>query len=437
MRVLWICNQCVGQIAEKLNMPGSNKEGWLNGLFDALSAKDLQMDLGLCFPAEADYNNIVDDHDVFAFEEDTEHPENYDPKMEERFGQIFSEFKPDIVHIFGTEYAHTLAAVRALRNPKKVLIGFQGVCNALAKEYLTGVEEEWIHKNTFRDSLKSDNMEAQKKKFELRAAHESEALLLTGYVTGRTKLDLQYTKELNPNAKYLPLNETMRSIFYEGDEWEEDSMTKHGIFVSQCDYPIKGFHILVKALGLLKAEYPDFTVRVAGNTITGVGGLKKKILIPTYGKYLNELMKEEGVQEKIHFLGPVSAEEMKKEFLSCNVFVLPSVMENSPNCLAEALLLGVPSVASNVGGVSDIMPADCGFLYENNDPALLADAIKTVFKDLDEGGMKTKACVEKGKLRAFEKHNKDANVKRLLEMYQEIYQNDRVPERTSEPNGDL
>ncbi|MBR4580402.1 MAG: glycosyltransferase family 4 protein [Lachnospiraceae bacterium] len=429
MRVLWICNQCVGQIAEKLNMPGSNKEGWLNGLFDALSAKDLQMDLGLCYPAEANYINIVDDHDVFAFEEDTAHPEIYDPKMEGRFAEIFEEFKPDIVHIFGTEYAHTLAAVKALKNPAKVVIGFQGVCNALAKEYLTGVDEEWISKNTFRDSLKSDNMEAQKKKFELRAKNESDAIALAGFVTGRTRLDREYTGKLNPDAKYMFLNETMRSIFYE-DEWDAEDATKHGIFVSQCDYPIKGFHILIKALGILKDEYPDLSVRVAGNTITGVGGLKKKILIPTYGKYLNELMKEEGVQDMVHFLGPVSAEEMKKEYLSCSVFVLPSVMENSPNCLGEAMLLGVPSVASNVGGVPDIMSPECGILYDNNDPRLLADAVREVFRDLEEGGKVTKERTGKSRQSAREKHDKDTNVKRLLEMYQEIYQNREELERT-------
>jgi len=427
MRVLWVCNQCVGQIAEKLNIPGSNKEGWLNGLFDALSAKDLQMDLGICYPADANYNNIVGDTDVFAFEEDTAHPEIYDPKTEERFKEIYSEFRPDVVHIFGTEYAHTLAAVKALGNPSKALIGFQGVMGALAKEYLTGVDEEWIHKNTFRDSLKSDNMDAQKKKFELRAEHEKEAVALAGYVTGRTKLDREYTQKLNPGAEYLFLNETMRSIFYE-DEWDEDEIVRHSIFVSQCDYPIKGFHILIKALGLLKEEYPDLTVRVAGNTITGVGGLKKKILIPTYGKYLNELMKEEGVQEKITFLGPLSADEMKKEYLRANVFVLSSVMENSPNSLAEAMLLGVPSVAGNVGGVSDILSEDCGFLYENNDPQLLADAVRTVFKDLDAGGEKVRERTGKAKTSAREKHNKDANVKRLLEMYQEIHQNEQMKE---------
>ena len=420
MRVLWVCNQCIGKIAEQLNIPGSNKEGWLAGLYDAFTEKDTEVTLGICFPSSENKKYSVDHLPVYSFAEDTAHPEIYEENAESRFAEIFSDFRPDIVHIFGTEYAHTLAAAKALHDPGKLLIGFQGVCNALYEEYLTGVEKEWISKNTLRDTLKSDNMENQKKKFALRAEHEREAVKLAGYVTGRTRLDHKYAMEMNPDVEYLFLNETMREIFYEG-EWKQENAVKHSIFVSQCDYPIKGFHIFAKAMEFLKEDYPDFTVRVAGNTITGVGGLKKKILIPTYGEYLNRLMKEAGVKEQVTFLGSLSAAGMKKEYLSCNVFVLPSVMENSPNSLGEAMLLGVPSVASDVGGVADIMNSESGILYENNDPALLAKAIGKVFQDLDSDGGLVKGLVENAKVSARKKHNKEENKNRLLEMYRLIY----------------
>ena len=87
--------------------------------------------------------------------------------------------------------------------------------------------------------------------------------MLAGYTTGRTRLDSKYSDFLNPDAKYLPMNETMRRTFYEG-RWNAEQIKKHSIFVSQCDYPIKGFHILIKALELVRRDYPDVTVRVAG-----------------------------------------------------------------------------------------------------------------------------------------------------------------------------
>ena len=423
MRILWVCNQCVPQIAEQLNIPGSNKEGWVAGLYDAVVSSEEDFTLGICFPGEEDGNfeEIPPAGTrVYRFWEDLSHPENYDERVTARLREIMEEFRPDLVHVFGTEYAHTLSAAKALNNPCRLLIGFQGVCSALAKAYLTGVEEEWIQKSTLRDRLKDDNMQKQKEKFELRGEHEKEALSLAGFVTGRTRLDRKYAEEFAPNGEYLFMNETMRGLFYTG-EWELSKAGKKRIFVSQCDYPIKGFHVLIRALGILKAEFPDLEVIVAGNTITGVGGLKKKVLIPTYGQYLKHLMKETKTEEMIHFPGPLSGEEMKREFLKAGVFVLPSVMENSPNCLGEAMLLGVPCVASDVGGVADILKNETeGWLYENNDPALLAQALGEVLRDLEEGGVKCLERTQNAKISARKKHDGKTNRERLFEIYRYI-----------------
>ena len=422
MRVLWICNQCVPQIAEKLNIPGSNKEGWLAGIFERLDKEDADITLGLAFPNAENMEADAGRYKVYGFSEDTTHPENYDEAVTGRMKEIMDDFSPDIVHVFGTEYAHTLSAAKALNNPGKLLIAFQGVCGALAEAYLTGVDEEWIHKTTFRDSLKKDNMAAQKEKFALRGEHEKEAVALAGYVTGRTRLDKKYTAVCNPKAEYLFMNETMRKTFYEESPEIKSEKGKHIIFVSQCDYPIKGFHILLKALKDVKKEYPDLEVRVAGIPITGVGGLKKKVLIPTYGQYLKHLMKEGGLEDSVHFLGILSAQEMKKEYLSCNVFILPSVMENSPNCLGEAMLLGVPCIASNVGGVADICaPETDGILYDDCDPAKLKEAVIRVFKDLDAGGEETAKRTGTARADALSRHDGDTNFKRLKEIYRIIY----------------
>ena len=420
MRVLWICNQCVPQIAEELNIPSSNKEGWIAGLYEALRSEEERFTLGIAFPYAEDKNYLPQGIRVYGFVENTEHPEYYDERTTERIRAIIDDFRPDIVHVFGTEYGHTLSAAKALNCPSKLLIGFQGVCSALSEAYLTGVDEKWIHRATLRDRLKDDNLIRQKEKFAKRAEHEKEALQLAGYVTGRTKLDREYAKRLNPEAEYLSMNETMRKPFYEG-QWDSQKFVKHSVFVSQCDYPIKGFHILIKALSILKEEYSDISVRVAGNTITGEGGLKKRILISTYGKYLRHLLKQTGTDGMVRFLGKCTAEEMKKEYLSCAVFVLPSVMENSPNCLGEAMLLGVPCVASNVGGVSDILaPERNGILYDGNNPVKLAEAIKEMFRMTDEKNERLYGMLERSRTDAAVRHDGNLNCKTLMSVYETI-----------------
>lgn len=422
MNVLWVCNQCVPQIAGKLNIPGSNKEGWVAGLFDAVTAKKSEFTLAIAFPYEENKDFTESDPVAFGFAEDTTHPEVYDEKVTERLKEIIDNFRPDVVHVFGTEYGHTLSAARAVNDPSKLLIGFQGVCEALAAAYLTGVDEKWITKTTLRDSLKEDNLKRQQEKFLIRAQHEKEAVENAGFLAGRTRLDSEYSKRHNPSAEYVVLNETIRATFYSG-EWEKEKAVPHRIFVSQCDYPIKGFHVMIKALAELKKKYPDTHIHVAGNTITGVGGIKKKILISTYGRYLKHLMKETGTEEAITFLGQIDAGRMKEEFLSCSVFVLPSVMENSPNCLGEAMLLGTPCVASNVGGVADILsPERDGILYEDNDPQKLSSAIASVFEDEEAGGQRTKTFSVNSREDARIKHNAKTNADALMKIYETMVQ---------------
>lgn len=422
MKVLWVCNQCVPQIADKLHIPGSNKEGWIAGLFEAVSGNPDRFTLALAFPHEENKDYTVGEYRVYGFVSDTAHPENYEESVTVRLKEIIDDFRPDVVHIFGTEYGHALSAAKAAGDPSGVLIGFQGVCTALADAYLTGVDEEWITKTTLRDSLKEDNLKRQQEKFAVRAAHEKEAVSLAGYLAGRTRLDREYAKILNPNAEYVILNETMRETFYTG-RWEKEKAVAHRIFVSQCDYPIKGFHIMIKALRELKERYPDVHIRVAGNTITGVGGIKKKLLISTYGKYLKHLMKSTGTEECITFLGRLNAEQMKEEYLSCSVFVLPSVMENSPNCLGEAMLLGVPSVASDVGGVADILhPERDGILYRDNDPKNLSAAVASVFADEDGDAEMIRTFCENSAEDARIKHNAKTNSDELFAIYETMVQ---------------
>ena len=73
---------------------------------------------------------------------------------------------------------------------------------------------------------------------------------------------------------------------------------------------------------------------------------------------------------------------MKEEYLSCNVFISASTIENSPNSVGEALLLGVPVVTSDVGGVSSITKHnETAFLYPSDEPYMLAYYVCKVFEE--------------------------------------------------------
>ena len=121
-RVLWICNIMLPAIAKELHLPYSSREGWLSGIFDQMAAgKDSgEIELSVCFPMEKG----KDCHDLtvrgiqcYGFYENLNTPEKYDESLETEFREIFKKAKPDIIHIFGTEFPHALAAAKAFVKP--------------------------------------------------------------------------------------------------------------------------------------------------------------------------------------------------------------------------------------------------------------------------------------------------------------------------------
>lgn len=378
MKVLWLCNVMMPMIAEQLQLEASNKEGWLSGLAAiALQRKDENgIELGVAFPAPAEL--FADKQETFekgitvqgaalncyGFREDITRPEIYDEGLEKRMQEILNAFQPDIVHCFGTEYPHTLAMCRCVPDKSRILVSIQGLCSVYADAYFADLPEKVIHSVTLRDFLRQDSLVQQQKKFVRRGILEIEALKLTGNIAGRTEWDRENTQRWNPGARYFHMNETLRTDFY-SERWEEEKCVPHSIFLSQGDYPIKGLHYMLLAMPMVLERYPGARVYVAGNSIVKDTTLKEKLKISGYGRYLRRLIRRNGLEGKVFFLGRLNAEQMKEQYLKSSLFVCCSSIENSPNSLGEAMLLAMPCVSAEVGGISSIFTGgEDGILYE-------------------------------------------------------------------------
>ena len=404
-------------VAEALGKKPSCKEGWLTGILSSVK-KGHDFELSVAFPVSIDkYQGTIDGVNYYGFYEDTAHPENYDARLEESLKKIIEHVNPDVIHIFGSEYPHTLAMCRAASDrPEKLLVGIQGVMDIYKDRYFDGLPSEIISKATFRDRLKKDSLLDQQRKFALRAANELKALEITGNVTGRTDFDRNFTKEKAINAKYFFLNESLRPEFYEGT-WNINDIRRHSLFLSQGNYPIKGLHVMLKAASLLKEKYPDLHIAVAGDKITRQKNLKDRIKISEYGKYLLKLIKDFKLEDVVEFSGPLSASEVKDRLLKSHIFVSASTIENSPNSLGEAMLLGTPSVSSRVGGVPSIFKeGEDGLLFENCNASELAECIEKIFESDALALTFSKNAYE----HAHVTHDRNANYKRLIEIYTEI-----------------
>ncbi len=442
MKVLWLCNMIMPMIAEQLGLEASNKEGWLSGLASVTldQGHENEIELAVAFPGPDQLfpsgqtfcmrTITVRGRELkcFGFREDVTRPEIYDQGLEESMKWIIDFWKPDMVHCFGTEYPHTLAMCRAFPDKSRLLISLQGLCAVYAECYFADLPKEVIRSVTLRDVLKKDSLREQQRKFVMRGVMEKEAVKLAGNIAGRTAWDHFYTKEWNPKARYVVMNETLRESFY-GAVWDRKSCIPHSVFLSQGDYPIKGFHYMLKALPKILETFPDTKVYVAGNSIISYGTLKQKLKISAYGRYLRRLIRENGLQDAVVMLGRLEEGQMRERYLKSHLFVCCSSIENSPNSLGEAMLLGVPCVSADVGGIPSIFTGGGdGIMYEgfraglNNESNLEAVSEKLA-KSVIEMWQNESALEIYGKnarKHAEKTHDPVQNYRIMTEIYAEI-----------------
>ncbi len=454
MKVLWLCNVVLPMAAGQFHMEASNKEGWVSGLADTVlrDRRGNAIQLTVAFPVPD--RKSLDGLEVcsktvqaggavlacYGFLEDIYNAEVYDPALEGRMKEITDQVQPDIVHCFGTEYPHTLAMCRSFPRKDRLLLGLQGLCTLYARGYYADIPEKVIRSVTLRDLLRRDSLVQQQQKFALRGNMERESIALAGNVTGRTAWDRESAGLWNPQAEYFHMNETLRPEFY-GPVWSGEDCIPHSIFISQGDYPLKGLHYMLCAMPKILEKYPDARVYVAGSSLVEYRTLKQKLKISAYGKYLRRLIRENGLGDRILFLGRLNAEQMRDRYLKSSLFVCCSALENSPNSLGEAMLLGMPCVSADVGGISSIFThGEDGILYEghrledkdentnNNIGYDSGKRLQYISNSLAEAVLEIWG--QPGQMRIYCRnarkhaeitHNKDANYHRMLDIYASIY----------------
>lgn len=423
-RILWVCNVPIPIIANDMKVQAPNICGWLTGYANSLET-DKEIELHVCFPIlglKKMKKGKVGDIIYYAFSqpkvfgflpvEDQMHTSKL---MEQHIEEIVESVKPDVLHIFGTEYPHSLVAARAFNRPERTVINIQGLTSFYWMHYNSGIPYKVRTKFSI-SNIARGNLLKQAKKLEQRGIFEIETIKAVGHVIGRTDWDEACTTQINPNVEYHFCNESLRDSFYEGT-WSSDSCEKHSIFMSQASTPIKGLQFMLRALPEIIREFPDTHLYIAGNDLTRTDSLYAKLKISPFTLYIKSLIKRSGLEGKVTFTGPLTEKQIKERFLKSNVFVSPSTIENSPNSLGEAMLLGVPSISSDVGGVKNMLEHNKeGFVYQGDAPYMLAFYAKKYFRDTDLA----RSFGLEAQKHAQVTHSREINLQTLLKIYEEI-----------------
>ena len=415
MRIIWICNLILPEFSEAFGVKKQKFGGWISGMFHSL-VQEAEVMLGLCFPVY-DWKRMkwgqAGGVSFYSFRSDMDAAVCSD-FMREDFTRIYSDFQPDIIHIWGTEYAHARAAFEAgVRSGMsgRILTDIQGLVSVIARHYAAGLPDTVIN----RSPRSGKSIRSRVEEYVKRGRNEKYILERASVVCGRTDWDRICAGQISPDAWYVSCHRILREAFYNcSRRWRPESCVRHTIFVSQAVYPVKGFHYLLQALPLVLKVWPDTMVIVSGDH---PGESSDADGENVYGTFLLEQINEKGLSEHIRFVGLLDEERMAEQYLSAHVFVSCSTIENNSNSVCEAMYLGVPVISSDTGGMSDIIShRQDGILYPYDAEYMLAGWICTIFAD-DRLAEKLSAGAA---ATAKERHDKNKIKKKMLQIYRQI-----------------
>ena len=280
--------------------------------------------------------------------------------------KVIADFKPDIIHCFGTEWPFGLIADEV---SVPVVVHMQGFVNiyALSSSMCCRLSDrlKYHHYNPFaffhywHRSLKANSSNRREQKI----------MRCNKYFMGRTEWDKNIVRYYSPGAKYFHCEEAIRpEIVHSKIRWHFSPRKKMRIVTISSASSLKGNDLILRTAKLLKDFGFDFEWRIAGsketfNFFESIIGLKHSDL-------------------NIELIGFVNAEKVACELSEADVYVHTAIIDNSPNSLCEAQLIGCPVLATNVGGIPQLVDnGKTGILFPFNEPHTLAFLLMNIHGD--------------------------------------------------------
>lgn len=284
---------------------------------------------------------------------------------------IIQQFKPDLIHIFGTESEYGLII------PKTTIpciIHVQGNLTVINHKWYSGLSAWDIFKYSNKWLLiRGHGLYHYYIYFKKAVERELRISKVCRYYMGRTDWDRRITSVLSPGSKYFHCDEIMRSGFYL-HQWLPQPVQTNYVIISTFKNAIyKGLETLFECKKILNGYFPEF------NIIWKIVGLIEKDELP----YLVERKQKAKLKDNnIQLLGHLQENELIAELLKADLFVHPSHIENSSNSVCEAMLLGMPVISTYSGGTPSILIDKIeGLLVQDGDPYALAGAIIELYRD--------------------------------------------------------
>jgi glycosyltransferase involved in cell wall biosynthesis len=319
---------------------------------------------------------------------------------------IISDFKPDIIHVHGTELGFGMIAEHT---DLPVVISIQGNLSVIQRMYYRGFSKSEIFKySSLKGLLNIFIYWKDFIKIKKRSKFEREILSECRFVIGRTEWDRRITSILAPKSSYFHNDEIMRDLFYE-KTWGQNYIKKQKFIIhTTTSSPLyKGLETICETAALLDRNNTfDFSWNIVGlNKNDAIVSLCKRKFSGDY------------FDRRLNFLGIMNSTDLVNQMYKAHLYVTTSHIENSSNSLCEAMLLGMPCTASFAGGTDTIIKAGIeGLLFQDGDSYSLAGVIMEAQNNYDAFIIMGLKAREK----AMARHGKNNVVDSLLKIYSQI-----------------
>ncbi len=404
----------------KCEYTGYNGRGWIESLQELLKCREEISELGIAFPHNSDSIPVCENkityfpikkhkykNKIFNF------IDRWSYKIEdnneiEKLHEIINQFNPDIIHVFGTESWLT----QAVFNKKNIpcVVHIQGLLLPYSNNYLPyNIQINELIFNNLIHSVRGIGLWHFKNLAQKKAEREYNYFKNIKYTMGRTNWDNRISKLLAPNSVYFQVDEILRDPFYSTSYTVRiDNITVITSTISNTLY--KGLDVIIKTAQILKKENFLFEWKVIGvdHNSSTTSLFKSKYDINNF------------TDLNIDLLGVKNADELVSILMDTTIFVHQSYLDNSPNSLCEAQLLGVPVIATAVGGVQTLITDNFdGFIVPTNDPYYAAALISQISQSAET----LQRISINGRKKAQDRHNRIKIVDSVIDSYKIIHKN--------------
>lgn len=394
--------------------PGYKGGGWINALVDRLKRienievaiiypsytcnKRYNLDNVTYYPVPIKLTLFSKLNNIYGFKPQLVQNDEY-------VQSVLDDFHPDIIQVFGLETLVT----NLVRNVKTVpvIVHIQGISEEVARAwYPSGFNPFGIWRRyPLRDILLRKTTVDKCCRLKALSKIETENYKRFHYYLGRTEWDKEVSKRLSPKRNYYHCDEVIRDEFYKYN-WSYTSGKIRLVSVNNGEL-YKGFDIILKCAKLLKTSYTkDFEWLIVG--------LDENAQII---KIVEDIIGTEFSDNNVFFKGKMNADELAKTLSSSTLFIHPSHVDNSPNSLCEAMIVGIPCIASNIGGIPTLIHDNInGRLYNDKDAKSLFNTIIEIVENKEELQRMSSEAYKDGRIR----HDDKCIIDKLLKTYQEV-----------------